>query len=313
MRGSEPAHEVMPRAHKVAALLKRWLLELSTAASSTNISTTTSTNSPSASIGVDHRPVASCFTASSSRRWPSDRPPTLHHQSRHFRQSRRIGGMKGIPTLWDISTVGARRLVHRSGWLAALLGCGAQHCHLIPGGAGALTDLLQNCQDVAGDQLALEWHQPACGIPDLVERLVVDKDPRARDRSATVTLLCPTNGCWIVGAGIWSQDFTPSVLIRGAEVQSRILRSAPTRSDRSADGCRDVDVAHPVDSGGKLDGTRSTAFRYLGQRSVEQVSNRHQLLPEVDSGGSRAGVGVVAGTGPALCGSDIGLGSLHIR
>jgi hypothetical protein len=24
--GSEPAHEVMPRVHKVAALLKRWLL-----------------------------------------------------------------------------------------------------------------------------------------------------------------------------------------------------------------------------------------------------------------------------------------------
>ena len=74
--GSEPAHEVMPRVHKVAALLKRWLLGLSRAASSTNISTTTSTNSPSASIGVDHRPEASCSTASSSRRWPSDRPPT---------------------------------------------------------------------------------------------------------------------------------------------------------------------------------------------------------------------------------------------
>ena len=28
------------------------------------------------SIGVDHRPEASCSTASSSRRWPSDRPPT---------------------------------------------------------------------------------------------------------------------------------------------------------------------------------------------------------------------------------------------
>ena len=74
--GSEPAHEVMPRVHKVAALLKRWLLGFSRAASSTNISTTTSTNSPSASIGVDHRPVASCSTALSSRRWPSDRPPT---------------------------------------------------------------------------------------------------------------------------------------------------------------------------------------------------------------------------------------------
>ncbi len=74
--GSEPAHEVMPRVHKVAALLKRWLLGLSRAASSTNISTTTSTNSLFASIDVDHRPVDSCSTASSSRRRPSDRPPT---------------------------------------------------------------------------------------------------------------------------------------------------------------------------------------------------------------------------------------------
>ena len=43
--------------------------------SSTNISTTTSTNSPSASIGVDHRPEASCSTALSSRRWPSGPAP----------------------------------------------------------------------------------------------------------------------------------------------------------------------------------------------------------------------------------------------
>ena len=74
--GSEPAHEVMPRVHKVAALLQTVVVGVLRAASSTNISTTTSTNSPSASIGVDHRPEASCSTASSSRRWPSDRPPT---------------------------------------------------------------------------------------------------------------------------------------------------------------------------------------------------------------------------------------------
>ena len=74
--GSEPAHEVMLRAHKVAALLKRWWLG-------------------TLHGGIQHqhldyyldeftfrfnrrrsRPVASCFTASSSRRWPSDRPPT---------------------------------------------------------------------------------------------------------------------------------------------------------------------------------------------------------------------------------------------
>ena len=66
------------------------------------LSTTTSTNSPSASIGVDHRPEASCSTASSSRRWPSDRPPTTHHHTQDIRQSPRIGGMKGIPTLCQI-------------------------------------------------------------------------------------------------------------------------------------------------------------------------------------------------------------------
>ena len=43
--GSEPAHEVMKRVHKVAALLKRSLSGFSRAASSTNISTTTSMNS----------------------------------------------------------------------------------------------------------------------------------------------------------------------------------------------------------------------------------------------------------------------------
>ncbi len=96
--GSEPAHEVMPRVHKVAALLKRWWSGLSRAASSTNISTTTSTNSPSASIGVDHRPEASCSTASSSRRWPSTGPLPLHHHTQDIRQSPRIGGMKGILT-----------------------------------------------------------------------------------------------------------------------------------------------------------------------------------------------------------------------
>ena len=45
--GSEPAHEVMPRVHTVA-LLKRWLLGTHQGAFSTGISTTTSTNSPSA-------------------------------------------------------------------------------------------------------------------------------------------------------------------------------------------------------------------------------------------------------------------------
>ena len=74
--GSELAHEVMPRVDKSPPCSNGGCRGLSRAASSTNISTTTSTNSPSASIGVDHRPEASCSTASSSRRWPSDRPPT---------------------------------------------------------------------------------------------------------------------------------------------------------------------------------------------------------------------------------------------
>ena len=75
--GSEPAHDVYaarPQSRRPAQTVV--VGEFSRAASSTNISTTTSMNSPSASIGVDHRPEASCSTASSSRRWPSDRPPT---------------------------------------------------------------------------------------------------------------------------------------------------------------------------------------------------------------------------------------------
>ena len=91
--GSEPAHEVMPRVHKVAALLKRWLLG-------------------TLQGGIQHQHLdyyldeftfrfnrrrsqaaASCFTASSSRRWPWTGSLPLHHQTWHFRQSRRSGGI----------------------------------------------------------------------------------------------------------------------------------------------------------------------------------------------------------------------------
>ena len=101
--GSEPAHEVMPRAHKVAALLKRWLLGALHAASSTNI--------PPLPRRI-HLPLQS---ASITGPWLRFSPPRqqavaieprlrLDHQSRHFRQSRRIGGMKGIPTPGNMAT-----------------------------------------------------------------------------------------------------------------------------------------------------------------------------------------------------------------
>ena len=69
--GAEPAHEVMPRIHIVAALLKRWLFGTLQAASSTNISTTTSTNSRSASTAGAHKLGDCSFIASPNRRLPS--------------------------------------------------------------------------------------------------------------------------------------------------------------------------------------------------------------------------------------------------
>ena len=96
--GSEPAHEVMPRVHKVAALLKRWLLGTLRAASST-----TSRRLPrrihlplqSASITGPRPPVPPPRPAGGGHRTG---PLPLHHHTQDIRQSPRIGGMKGIPT-----------------------------------------------------------------------------------------------------------------------------------------------------------------------------------------------------------------------
>ena len=63
---ARPAHEVSRASTKSPPCSNGGCWGLSRAASSTNISTTTSTNSPSASIGVDHRPEAACSTASSA-------------------------------------------------------------------------------------------------------------------------------------------------------------------------------------------------------------------------------------------------------
>ena len=97
--GSEPAHEVMPRVHKVAALLKRWLLG-------------------TLQGGIQHQHLdyyLDEFTFRFNRRRSQARGllfhrlvqqaaavgPTPYHsiiKPSSFRQSRRIGGMKGIPT-----------------------------------------------------------------------------------------------------------------------------------------------------------------------------------------------------------------------
>ena len=96
--GSELAHEVMPRVHKVAALLKRWLLGTFQG-------------------GIQHQHLDDYldeFTFRFNRRRSQARgllfhrlvqqavamepPLLLHHHTQDIRQSSRIGGMKGIPT-----------------------------------------------------------------------------------------------------------------------------------------------------------------------------------------------------------------------
>lgn len=56
----DPAHIVMPRAHRVSSLLKRWLLGTHQGAARPANSTSTSTNSPSASTDAA-RASAACF------------------------------------------------------------------------------------------------------------------------------------------------------------------------------------------------------------------------------------------------------------
>src|SRR5271165_4523776 len=79
--GSDPAHEVMPRVHLVASLLKRWLIGTHQGGVSINISTTTSTNSPSASIAADQRPAGCSFIASPNKPSPLDPRPTTPSSS----------------------------------------------------------------------------------------------------------------------------------------------------------------------------------------------------------------------------------------
>jgi hypothetical protein len=49
---NDPAHVAMPEVHRVASLLKRWLLGTHRARSAASSSTTTSTSSPSASTAA---------------------------------------------------------------------------------------------------------------------------------------------------------------------------------------------------------------------------------------------------------------------
>ncbi|MDP2793072.1 MAG: transposase [Sulfurisoma sp.] len=67
--GDEQAHEVMPRVHNVASLLKRWLLGSvrSRVVFNNSISITTSMNSRFASTVVAQVPADCSFTASPSR------------------------------------------------------------------------------------------------------------------------------------------------------------------------------------------------------------------------------------------------------
>jgi ISXO2-like transposase domain len=63
----DPAHVAMPEVHRVASLLKRWLMAPTRAPSRTSNSTTTSTSSPSASTAAAHATAGCSSTACSSR------------------------------------------------------------------------------------------------------------------------------------------------------------------------------------------------------------------------------------------------------
>ena len=58
--GRDPAHEVMPRVHNVASLLKRWLIGTHQGGIQHQQLDTTSTNSLSDSTAAAHKPAA-CF------------------------------------------------------------------------------------------------------------------------------------------------------------------------------------------------------------------------------------------------------------
>jgi hypothetical protein len=70
---NDPAHVVMPGVHRVASLLKRWLLGTHQARSAPTTSTPTSTSSPSASTDAAPGVVACSSTGCSSRPSPLTR------------------------------------------------------------------------------------------------------------------------------------------------------------------------------------------------------------------------------------------------
>jgi transposase-like protein len=78
----DPGHIAMPHVHRVASLLKRWLLGTTKERSRTASLTTTSTSSRSASTAAAHATAACCSTASSREPSPPTRTPT-QPSSRH--------------------------------------------------------------------------------------------------------------------------------------------------------------------------------------------------------------------------------------
>jgi transposase-like protein len=96
--GRDPAHEVMPRVHTVASLLKRWLIGTHQAASSTSNSTTTSTNSPSDSTAAAHKPAACSSTGSPNKRSLWDRRH-ITRSSALLVRTRPDRSVKGIPII----------------------------------------------------------------------------------------------------------------------------------------------------------------------------------------------------------------------
>jgi transposase-like protein len=72
----QEASKLLPRVHRVAALLKRWLLGTHQGAVEPQHLAYYLENSRSGSIAETPRVAASCFTASCSRPSPLDRPPT---------------------------------------------------------------------------------------------------------------------------------------------------------------------------------------------------------------------------------------------
>ena len=74
--GSDPAHEVMPRVHRAASLLKRWLIRTHQGGVQHRHLDYHLDDSTSASIAADQRPAGCSFIASPSKPPPLDPPPT---------------------------------------------------------------------------------------------------------------------------------------------------------------------------------------------------------------------------------------------